>query len=41
MSPEEMSNIELIKDVKLPIRVRIGSKNALKRCFKHGYRLCH
>lgn len=29
MSPEEMSNIELIKDVKLPIRVRIGSKKML------------
>ncbi|WP_294898911.1 flagellar motor switch protein FliY, partial [Sulfurospirillum sp. UBA4051] len=29
MSPEEMSNIELIKDVRLPIRVRIGSKKML------------
>lgn len=29
MSPEEMTNIELIKDVKLPIRVRIGSKKML------------
>ncbi len=29
LSPEEMSNIELIKDVKLPIRVRIGSKKML------------
>ena len=29
MSPEELSNIELIKDVKLPIRVRIGSKKML------------
>ncbi|MDD2383162.1 MAG: flagellar motor switch protein FliY [Sulfurospirillaceae bacterium] len=29
MSPEEISNIELIKDVKLPIRVRIGSKKML------------
>lgn len=29
ISPEEMSNIELIKDVKLPIRVRIGSKKML------------
>jgi len=29
MSPEELSNIELIKDVRLPIRVRIGSKKML------------
>jgi len=29
MTPEELSNIELIKDVKLPIRVRIGSKKML------------
>jgi len=29
LSPEEMTNIELIKDVKLPIRVRIGSKKML------------
>jgi len=29
LSPEEMSNIELIKDVRLPIRVRIGSKKML------------
>lgn len=29
MSPEEISNIELIKDVRLPIRVRIGSKKML------------
>ena len=29
MSPEEINNIELIKDVKLPIRVRIGSKKML------------
>lgn len=29
MSQEEHSNIELIKDVKLPIRVRIGSKKML------------
>lgn len=29
MSQEELSNIELIKDVKLPIRVRIGSKKML------------
>ena len=29
MIPEELSNIELIKDVKLPIRVRIGSKKML------------
>jgi len=29
ISPEELSNIELIKDVKLPIRVRIGSKKML------------
>lgn len=29
MSPEEIGNIELIKDVKLPIRVRIGSKKML------------
>jgi len=29
LSPDELSNIELIKDVKLPIRVRIGSKNML------------
>ncbi|MDD3342797.1 MAG: flagellar motor switch protein FliN, partial [Sulfurospirillaceae bacterium] len=29
MSTEEISNIELIKDVKLPIRVRIGSKKML------------
>ncbi len=29
MSQEEPSNIELIKDVKLPIRVRIGSKKML------------
>lgn len=29
MSPEKLSNIELIKDVKLPIRVRIGSKKML------------
>jgi flagellar motor switch protein FliN len=29
MSAEEMSNIELIKDVRLPIRVRIGSKKML------------
>ena len=29
LSPEELSNIELIKDVKLPIRVRIGSKKML------------
>lgn len=29
ISPEEMNNIELIKDVKLPIRVRIGSKKML------------
>jgi len=29
ISPEELSNIELIKDVRLPIRVRIGSKKML------------
>lgn len=29
MSQEELSNIELIKDVKLPVRVRIGSKKML------------
>ena len=29
LSPEELSNIELIKDVRLPIRVRIGSKKML------------
>jgi flagellar motor switch protein FliN/FliY len=29
LSSEEMRNIELIKDVKLPIRVRIGSKKML------------
>lgn len=29
MTQEELSNIELIKDVKLPIRVRIGSKKML------------
>lgn len=29
LTPEEMKNIELIKDVKLPIRVRIGSKKML------------
>jgi len=29
ISQEELSNIELIKDVKLPIRVRIGSKKML------------
>jgi len=29
LSTEEMKNIELIKDVKLPIRVRIGSKRML------------
>jgi flagellar motor switch protein FliN/FliY len=29
MTPEELSNIELIKDVRLPIRVRIGSKKML------------
>lgn len=29
MSAEELSNIELIKDVRLPIRVRIGSKKML------------
>jgi len=29
LSNEEMKNIELIKDVKLPIRVRIGSKKML------------
>jgi len=29
LSNEEMKNIELIKDVKLPIRVRIGSKRML------------
>ncbi len=29
LSSEEMKNIELIKDVKLPIRVRIGSKKML------------
>jgi len=29
MSPEELNNIELIKDVKLPIRVRIGSKKMI------------
>jgi len=29
LSGEEMKNIELIKDVKLPIRVRIGSKKML------------
>jgi flagellar motor switch protein FliN/FliY len=29
LSSDELSNIELIKDVKLPIRVRIGSKNML------------
>ncbi len=29
LSSEEMKNIELIKDVKLPIRVRIGSKRML------------
>jgi flagellar motor switch protein FliN/FliY len=29
LSSEEMANIELIKDVKLPIRVRIGSKKML------------
>jgi len=29
ISQEELSNIELIKDVKLPVRVRIGSKKML------------
>ena len=29
LSPEEPTNIELIKDVRLPIRVRIGSKKML------------
>ena len=29
LSQEEMKNIELIKDVKLPMRVRIGSKRML------------
>jgi len=29
LSPDELSNIELIKDVKLPIRVRIGTKHML------------
>lgn len=29
MTPEELTNIELIKDVRLPIRVRIGSKKML------------
>jgi len=29
LSSDELSNIELIKDVKLPIRVRIGTKNML------------
>lgn len=29
LSPDEMKNIELIKDVKLPIRVRIGTKKML------------
>lgn len=29
MTQEELNNIELIKDVKLPIRVRIGLKKML------------
>ena len=36
LSADEMRNIGLIMDVRLPIRVRIGSKKML---LKDGYRL--
>ncbi len=39
MLSEELKNINLIMDVRLPVRVRIGNKNAFKRCFNYGYRL--
>lgn len=38
MLSEELKNINLIMDVRLPVRVRIGNKNAFKRCFNYGYR---